>query len=287
MSYNICTVTDDSYYLGTMVMLESLALTTPESIGSQVFILHDREDLENVNKENLISKFKDKFKIIFTTSNMYQEIKEKEYEFVKNIYYQNGWKFSVTLQAFLPDAIQNKSIDKVIYIDSDTIFYRNAKRFLDTKLSRPIAAQLDPGVGTQSENPTTPYFNAGVYITSLKYWNENNLLSQFSISKKSIFHAQDFLNKIFYNNWQLLGPQINVSRERLGIENIVSDLENLKNRENFIYHKKPILVHFLGQPKPWHAGYLETSKENWRMCGKIIWIDKYYQQVLDKVLENR
>jgi lipopolysaccharide biosynthesis glycosyltransferase len=283
MSHQLATVTDDRYVLGTAVMLESLYSTTPDSHGSTFYVLHDPEDLSEHSKESLLKLFDKKFKIIFCTSPAYLKQKDIVHNIFKDSYGEQGWSFSILLQAYLPDAIDS-SVDKVCYIDSDTIFVKDASDFLSFNLKLPIAAQLDHGVSSQNQNPTYPYFNAGVYITSLRYWRENSLLDRFEpeMFNTSPFHAQNFLNLVFKNNWQLLGPQINVPREKLGIEDFI-DNSNILKKENFIFSKSPILVHYLGQPKPWTKKYQTSIGDNWRSLGKRIWIDDYYFNILKNV----
>lgn len=283
MNHHLATATSEKYVLGTAVMMESLYFTTKRSHESTFHILYDPEDLSEQSKNMLSELFKNKFNIVFCISNSY--LKQKKIiknSFLKK-YEDQGWSFSVLLQAYLSDAIHPR-VDKVFYIDSDTVFTQDASEFLDFDLKYPIAAQLDPGVGTQQENPVSPYFNAGVYITYLNYWREHGLENKLNLASldDTIFHAQDFLNLIFKNQWQPLGPQINVTRERLGLEDFINS-SNITNKENFIYNKKPILVHYFGQPKPWTESYRIEIAYNWRSLGKIIWIDNYYFKILENI----
>ena len=281
MSYSIATVSDDRYSLGTMVMLESLFSTTPEAKGSDVYILFDEESLSDRSKYLIQSIFEDRFNIKFVVSKKYHIVKKESWANFKKDYQENGWNFSVLLQAFLSDAIP-ENVDIVHYVDSDTIFTNNAVEFLNYLPKLPMAAQLDPGVGTQAENPIIPYFNAGVFIASLNYWRNFDILKTFSINNSSVFHAQNFLNNAFKNNWQVLGPQINVTREKLGLESEIKKL-SFKNIENFIFHKTPTLVHYLGQPKPWEGDFFSGIGKNWRALGKTIWVDKHYVKILNTV----
>lgn len=282
---NIVTVTDNNYLLGTMVMLQSLYKNTNLNKEINIYIIYDEDDLSELNIKKLENFLINKFlSVNFFTSSSYKKIKNSYLETFKDQYRHNGWGFSVLLQGFISDALPD-NVDKIYYIDSDTVFIRNADEFLNLKLNLPIAAQLDPGVGSQYENPVSPYFNAGVFVTSLNFWRENDLINKFMQIDDfaySQFHAQNFLNKQFLNNWQILGPQINVTREMLGIEMYIHD-SNIMEKQNFIFHKNPILVHYFGHPKPWTKDHWENISNNWRSNGKEIWVDKYYQEILKEV----
>lgn len=281
--YNIVTVTDDKYLMGTAVMLQSLYNTTKTSHGSNVFILYDKDYLSIQSMNSLTDIFKEKFSIFFCTSSLYEKNKNIYEDSFKNSYLNNGWNFSVLLQMFVADAMPEE-VKKIHYVDSDTIFINDAVDFLNFELSMPIAAQVDPGVGSQNENPVQPYFNAGVYITDLNYWKDKEILKNINLEnvQSSVFHAQNFLNQTFKNNWQILGPQINVTRERIGLEDYINN-SDIQEKHNFMFNKNPILVHYFGQPKPWTEDYYKTINNNWRSLGKVIWIDDYYQSILNDI----
>lgn len=278
----VVTITDDKYLPGTMVMIESL-LQYVDSIQN-LYIVYDKDRLSKKSMLSLANFVKKRvIKIKFVSSNKYEIFKAKATELYKDDFLDKGWNASIFLQAFLGDAIADEDI--VFYIDSDTIFLQDPQPLLSTNPKLPIMAQIDYGVGTQFSNNNIPYFNAGVFITSLNYWRDNDFAFEISNEKDLLryrFHGQDFLNEKFYNNWQLLGPQVNVARECISIEDTIKELKILRP-ENFIFHAKPTLVHYFGSPKPWMKEYTQSILENWRSGGSLNWVDFKYFEILDKV----
>lgn len=280
----LVTITDDDYLLGTAVMLESLFSTYSESIDG-LYVVYDKQRLSEQSKDKLRRFIGDKVSSVnFVHSDKYELAKETLNEYYKEDFRVKNWNSSIFLQVFLADAVPD-SIDRVIYVDSDTIFTNDPAEFLALSPRLPMMAQLDYGVGTQWEHHSTPYFNAGVYITDLSYWRAIGIAESFlalTDFSKYQFHGQDFLNEKFRNNWQPLGPQVNVARECLSLEESISN-SGIMRPENFVFHGRPILVHFFGSPKPWKQDYVDTIADNWRAGGYLHWVDYRYLDILNNI----
>lgn len=286
----IVTTTDDNYVLPLLVMVKS-AIENAELTNFDLIIVHDQDRLSDKNKKLITSVLSDQLSSIkFYVSKKYESFKNifnDQYSSKSKIFNKN-WSSSVLLHGFISDAIPD-TIDEIIFIETDLFFVRKADGFINFELILPIAAQLDYGSGTQNYYDTNPYFNAGVFITSLKYWRSNNAPEYFINSllenkyDKFGIWPQDFLNDFFKDKWHLLGTQINVARECLALEKIIRYSENIVEQQNFTFHDHPILVHFLGYPKPFHPDYWDDSTYRWRIQNNYIDLDYQYLEMLNKI----
>jgi lipopolysaccharide biosynthesis glycosyltransferase len=132
------------------------------------------------------------------------------------------------LHQALPD------LDKIIYLDADVIVQGNiAELWSIAKLDQKIIACVPSGIGSYDYigtfyRNTAPlahldeherFFNAGVYVTRLRAWEERGILPQ--IERWMILHKNDpkglfelgtqpLLNLVFYRDYEYLPPEWNV-----------------------------------------------------------------------------
>jgi hypothetical protein len=89
------------------------------------------------------------------------------------------------------------------------------------------------------------YFNAGVLLIDTKKWMEADIFYRcIEVNQKlGPFNCQDqdVLNFVFMNNWQVLPPTMNV---------MVSTYDHSLA---FPQLKSPMIVHFVGEFKPWQG----------------------------------
>jgi lipopolysaccharide biosynthesis glycosyltransferase len=279
----IVIISDDNYFIGSCVLIKSI-VDKHNGKGLAFYIVHDKDKMSENTKNIFINMFPD-IEILFYTSSKYEIFKKNIEDGYSKDYNEKKWNTSIWLQVFISDAIPD-TIDKVIYMDSDTFFLESPEPIFDFILKMPIAAQIDYGSGNYNAHGKYPYFNAGFFITSLKYWRDINLVDLFLDNIKDNhyeFHGQDFLNDIFKNNWQILGPQINVAREAIALQDYLKSKNDIYNINNFIFHDKPINIHFLGSPKPWTKEYFDNSFSNWRIFNSLGSIDYIYKDLADYV----
>ena len=198
---NICYITDANYVQHTMVSIASLLANRGFCTKYRVFMICDRVD-ERLKSLicNLFRNTDSKLEII-DHNNAYQK---KSYELGKYI------SSSTYIRLNLPSILNG--IDKVIYLDGDTIIQEDLGKLYGIDIEgKAIAGSLDFGVCIDSINwkpveyirKTLPnynkhYFNAGVLAMNLAHLRETdfektckNLYDQ---RKDFIFADQDILN---------------------------------------------------------------------------------------------
>ncbi|MDA9863320.1 hypothetical protein N9C45_04810, partial [Acidimicrobiia bacterium] len=149
--------------------------------------------------------------------------------------------------------------DKVIYIDPDTIVLRDVTPLLNYEIYTPISAVVEyTGMSFRTFNEKDyPYFNNGVFIANLDYWRKENLEDQFvkwiKENGPSECPEQDAMNFVFRNQWAPLPLTFNLLAFKL--------MEDRKLAENY---PEPLIVHFVGNYKPWSDIDIPIWTDKWR-----------------------
>lgn len=157
----------------------------------------------------------------------------------------------------------NEEIDKILYLDADTIILSSIdslfKETLDNEIlagvSDPMAEKMTTGYGIDQ------YINAGVLLIDLKKWRQNNISNQ-CIKKLNQTH-----------------PPLEY-RDQCAINIVINQKKSLDSKWNqFItawsgndsFQHEGIL-HFITPDKPWHAWYENPIKdEYWKYVNVSPW----------------
>jgi lipopolysaccharide biosynthesis glycosyltransferase len=163
------------------------------------------------------------------------------------------------LHQALPD------LDKIVYLDADVIVLGNiADLWSIAKLDQKIIACVPSGVGSYDyigsfyrDAPPVAhldegerFFNAGVYVTRLRAWEERGILPQ--LERWMIIHKNDpkglfelgtqpLLNLVFYQDYEYLPPEWNVTG--------LGDQGPALLDKNLLETAK--ILHWKGSHKPW------------------------------------
>ncbi len=161
----------------------------------------------------------------------------------------------------LPKTFKNSGYEKILYIDADTFILDDITKLYQTDLeNKTIGAIIDPGqtkalarLGIDSKDY---YFNSGVMVIDIKRWNQRNITEKTidylkNNRDKIIYHDQDALNAVLYEDWTQIHPRWNMQ------SSLITD----KHPAPTLYHKKlyaegranPAIVHFTGHDKPWNT----------------------------------
>jgi lipopolysaccharide biosynthesis glycosyltransferase len=143
--------------------------------------------------------------------------------------------------------------DMAIYIDPDTIALRDIEPMLSYKSRSPFLAVVETvNMGKiVFDSDDIPYFNNGVFIADLNWWRndgiEDRLLDWISTTGYSELAEQDAMNAVLRDYLAPLPFSFNF------FEWII-DNNKLMAEE----HSNPMIVHFVGDQKPW--GPIAMSK---------------------------
>ncbi|MGV3762444.1 glycosyltransferase family 8 protein [Parapedobacter sp.] len=165
---------------------------------------------------------------------------------------------TIYYRIFAPYVV-NQSVDKLIYIDVDTIVRVDIAELWDTDLGKHIVGAVQdigktvtsrwggiPNYEQLGLSSDTPYFNSGVLVIDTKKWREQSISSQvidvlIKYKQHVVLPDQYGLNVVFANKWHMLDSRWNWSASA--------------------EHEHPYLLHFLHIKPIFSSCY---SKERWK-----------------------
>lgn len=226
---NICLITDESYFMYTLVCIASVCLSNT-SIPLNFYVL-----LNNVSKQNkdILSTFKFKNCKLFTV-----DIDANKY---KNLYAARHLSSSMFIKFDIPNILNN--IDKVLYLDGDILVQKSLINLYDTNLKDKFAAVVkDFGMLTIWRNNTVQtiknntHFYSGQMLLNLKLLRDKNVSQQLFNNKKQNPKLMDeeIFNNVFKDNVIFIGPEYNVSYEKI-ISHKIKEYNDI-NLYNKIYN---------------------------------------------------
>ena len=148
------------------------------------------------------------------------------------------------------DRLLPEDVDRCLYMDCDIVATRDLGELWHTDLEgNTLGAVADGNTAVLLEHQarlgleTAHYFNSGVLLVDLERWRERRvseraLAAAARIGPRLILHDQDALNVALEGDWLALDPAWNTWTIRPGLTK-----------------DDPVLFHFMGAPKPWHADY--------------------------------
>ena len=174
--------------------------------------------------------------------------------------------------SFLPE-----TVDRVLYLDCDTVVVRPLKKLWGWELQgNVLAAVMEPTIYKSVKEKiglkdTDAYVNAGVLLIDLKQWRdtgvEKRLLEFFKSKGGSLFGCdQDIINGALKGRICYLPPQYNFfpNYRYFSYGELVhySETYLAVEKEEFLRAKrKPSIIHYAGDERPWVAGNLNHYKK--------------------------
>ena len=258
---NIGYITDELYAMPTYVSLCSLIRNINYKLGlkyhifiiAQKFKPSTKRCFENIYKKNV------NIKII-----------EIEDEFEKFAIHKNGFHVSTAaiLKFKLPNLLEN--IDKILYLDSDTIiqndiselFYIDVENFYAGVVNdvKPLIKYKPSMLTKLNILNHEGYFNSGMMLLNLKKMREDNItekLFQYRIEEKNYFMDQDAFNVVIGGNVKYLDLKYNLL-VTLENEFSLSEIKNyyLLNEKYKSFQalaENSVVIHYASKNKPWNS----------------------------------
>ena len=188
-----------------------------------------------------------------------------------------GWN-SIVLARLILDKFLPDTVDKVLYLDGDTIVRESLKELYDANIEDYVlAASIEPTVDYERKKDLGlekyPYYNAGVLLINLKKWREEK------VGKAILDFYKENDGKLFANdqdaiNGTLAGKILTVS-PTYNFYNIFYQynykfLKKLMKNVDYIDEKtykeaveNPTIIHYLGEERPWRKGNKHKYKEDY------------------------
>lgn len=149
--------------------------------------------------------------------------------------------------------------DMAIYIDPDTLVLRDIDPILNYRSRSPFLAVVETvNMGKiVFDSDDIPYFNNGVFVADLRWWREDGvedrLLDWISNAGHSELAEQDAMNAV-------LGEYLAPLPFSFNFFEWIIDNNKLMAEE----HNNPMIVHFVGEQKPWGPVTISKYGKLWR-----------------------
>ena len=177
------------------------------------------------------------------------------------------------LEKFIPE-----DIDKILYLDGDTIVRGNLHELWKTEIDNyVIGASIEPTTDRKRKIDLGlekyPYYNSGVLLINLKKWRKESIGSKIlefykKNNKKMFAPDQDALNCFLKDQIYTLSPTYNFCN--IFYQYNYKFLNKLMKPVQYVNEdifsnavKDPIIVHYLGEERPWRTGNHHKYKNDY------------------------
>ena len=252
---NILCTPDNNYVPYCGIMLTSLLENNKDSKFDVYVMCESLSTKHKENLEHLSRLYNAKIEIIQIEKTIFKECPIRVGDHVSIAAY-----YRLIAADVLP-----KGLDKILYLDCDTIINGSIKQLYNSDISGyACAACIDEGFYNEEHykrlcySQEYPYINSGVILFNLEYWRVNNIVNKClkyiaNNTDRVKFHDQDTLNAVLHKQIRLLHIKNNLQTMFLLSEytknynaNFVKEIINTA--------LEPTIIHFTGASKPWFKG---------------------------------
>ncbi len=244
----VCYTCDDNYAKYTCVSIASILKNASNDDNLTIYIISNNISEENKNKLENLKTIKDfRLKIITPTNDLF-----KDFQGIRTTdYLPIASFFRLKISSLITD------IDKVIYIDPDTIVNKSLTELYNIDISNYYCGgildigykRLGKKIGLKNNEF---YINSGVLLINLEKWRREKAEEKFinyasENLDKITLGDQDLINKCFAGNILKLDGKWNVQ--------VVNFCSRSDYTQNFN------ILHYTGGAKPWKFGsYIPLKK---------------------------
>ncbi len=241
---NVCISCDDNYAKYASVVIASILSNAANDDLLHFYILDGKISSENKTKMLSLEKIKPcKIEFVEVDENklgIYKQINTHEYITLPTYY-------RLILSELLPD------VDKIIYLDCDTVVNTSLKALFETDFSNNIiAGVLDARVKHKTKWKNSKYINAGMVVFDLEKIRNGKIEQKFAEYTKNNPEKietgdQDIINYTLEGRIKILPDEWNVQ------------VSGFASRTSFTKHPK--IIHYIGYYKPWVFGSCTFFKD--------------------------
>lgn len=199
-----------------------------------------------------------------------------------------GWN-EVILARLLIDRLLPEEVERVLYLDGDTIVRGSLSALWETDLQgKVIGAVSEPTVNHGRKNGLVsvdqPYYNSGVLLIDLHRWREEKtgqrILDYYRQKGGNLFAPdQDAINGALAGEIYTLSPAYNYFNvfwhySYRSLVRISSPTPYLPKEEVEKAKADPRIIHYLGEERPWRRGNRHRYRKDYRKyLGMTPWKD--------------
>lgn len=265
MTIHLVTASDKNFGRHTGIMLMSLFNTQIGNCSVEVSILDGGIDSIDKEKISRVCSISGKPPTFISINN----------EAFGNAKIDGHISIATYYRVLLPELFPH--LDKILYIDSDTIINASLQELWDTDIHEYFAAAVqDSGAHDEMHAHKlglpdgTKYFNAGVLLINLKKWREYDVTKKLMTRIRSEQHLlkfwdQDALNAELWSHTKMLGPKFN-----LMVHFLKPDHQSIyTDRDITEAQKNPVIIHYNSGDKPWLKYCQNSMKKYYRSYWRV------------------
>ena len=179
-----------------------------------------------------------------------------------------GWN-PIVLARLLVDQLIPKNINKILYLDGDTIVRGCLEELWDTKLNdKTFAMSIEPTVDRKRKCDLGlekyPYYNAGVILMNLERFRKINaskiIIDYYREHDGKLFaNDQDAINASMKDEILTVSPKYNFYNifyqyPYSFMKKLMDDVPYIEKDVYLDAVKNPCIIHYLGEERPWRIG---------------------------------
>lgn len=265
---NIVLITDSRYTLPTGVVMYSAIKNKCDSSFYNFYIVTENTTPED---DAYLLRMKNLAKDSVNITLLPRQEPDLPYENMQRfLQYKVGMH-----KIYLPEIL--KDIDKVIYMDGDTVVLKDLSGLFNIDIENVYAAVAKDGIYYRFPKEMKEigldkrgfYFNSGVMLYNLKKQRKDNIVEQlinYVKTHNDFYGDQDVLNVVFGDKLKLMSYKNNCISTFFETD----DLDFLSNyfgeplpKDTFYIYQGSTIIHYAGD-KPWHDNYApQYLKELW------------------------
>lgn len=248
---NIALTINNKYSKQASVTIVSLLNNLSKDSFANIFIISN--DINKKNKDKLLDLEKNNncslnfIKVDDSLNNLFIGVKT------------HGYISLNTYHRLILDQILPSDVNKVIYIDSDTLIFSDIKELYNTDISSfYLGAVLDIGAKKQlkksKQNIDLFYFNAGVLLLNINKLRKENfhkqIIEYIEKNRDNIYLGdQQILNELTHNKVYPLDKKWNIQISKYSSRSYLTC--------------RPGIIHFITDQKPWNISSMQLHKHTW------------------------
>lgn len=199
-----------------------------------------------------------------------------------------GWNQVILARLFM-SKILPESVDKILYMDADTIVRGSLKELWELDLQgKTLGMCIEPTVNRRRKNElgleTKYYYNSGVLLVDLKRWRQikaEELMVNFYRERNGNLFApdQDIINGALKDEICPILPKYNFCNIYYQYPywflcKLVKPLEYISEREFEDSVNHSVIIHFLGEERPWRKGNTHKYQDDYKKYLEMtVWRD--------------
>lgn len=190
----------------------------------------------------------------------------------------NGWN-PIVLLRLLIERVLPAEIDKVLYLDGDTVCRGNLDSlWADGMDGKALGASIEPTVDRKRKESlglgNSHYYNAGVLLINLKRWREGHvgdrIIDYYREHGGRLFASdQDAINGCLKDEIYTLSPKYNYCN--IFDQYSYRFLRKLEQPAEYVSRdvftearKDPLIIHYLGEDRPWRRHNTHKYRDDYR-----------------------